>query len=209
MTASTEKIDDTLDLDFGEGEEEAPRSPEPDVEVKDSVDTSDEGWSDLLPEGEKDEIERLLSTPYGPFNLQDGTSIRVKQLKLREFLSMLRILTTGSGPALSQLELDTGNPTAFAQNIVAALIFAIPEAEREVVEFIQMVTEPEDLPTKPSDAMRARADLATRLENPELEDAINIIAVVVRSEATDLAALGKRLRAMFKTAQKLGVVPNL
>lgn len=178
-------------------------------ESSDSVDVSDEGWADLLPEGEKADIERLLSTPYGPFPLQDGTSIRIKPLKLREFLSMLRILTTGSGPALAQLELDTGNPTQFAQNIVAALLFAIPEAEQEVIEFLQSVTEPEKLPEKTSDAMNARQVLADKLQNPELEDTINIIAVVARSEATDLAALGKRLRAMFKTAQKMGVVPKI
>ena len=47
----------------------------------------------------------------------------------------------------------------------------------------------------------------TDLDNPELDDLVTVIEAVVRREADDLVALGKRLGAMFRLAEKTGQIP--
>jgi len=158
----------------------------------------------------KDEITALLETPNGPFALSTGTRVVVRQLKLREFLALLRIVTRGAAPALGNVSLDFDNPNQFVQSLFGIVLFAIPEATEETIEFVQTVVEPADL--KGLDAkssMAKREALMDELFNPELEDLINIVGVVVASEGADLQKLGKRLKTMFGVASKMGLTGNI
>jgi hypothetical protein len=158
----------------------------------------------------KDEITALLETPNGPFELSSGTRVVVRQLKLREFLSLLRIVTRGAAPALGSVSLDFDNPTQFVQSLFGVVLFAIPEATEETVEFVQTVVEPADLKGLDAKAALAKREaLIDELFNPELEDLINIVAVVVASEGADLQKLGKRLKTMFGVASKMGLTGNI
>lgn len=159
---------------------------------------------------EKDEITALLETPNGPFELSSGTRVVVRQLKLREFLSLLRIVTRGAAPALGSVSLDFDNPNQFVQSLLGIILFAIPEATEETIEFVQTVVEPADVKSLDAKAaMASRESLYEELFNPELEDLINIVAVVVASEGSDLQKLGKRLKTMFGVASKMGLTGNL
>lgn len=158
----------------------------------------------------KDEITALLETPNGPFELSSGTRVVVRQLKLREFLALLRVVTRGAAPAMGNLSLDFDNPNQFVQSLLGIVLFAIPEATEETIEFVQTVVEPADLKgLDAKSALAKREQLIDELFNPELEDLINIVAVVVASEGSDLQKLGKRMKTMFGVASKMGLTGNI
>lgn len=178
-------------------------APEPEDAKPMPLDESDSDALEADPE--KDEITSLLETPNGPFELTSGTRVVVRQLKLREFLALLRIVTRGAAPALGNVSLDFDNPNQFVQSLLGIVLFAIPEATEETIEFVQTVVEPADLPKDTKAALALRESLYEELFNPDLEDLINIVAVVVASEGSDLQKLGKRLKTMFGVASKMGL----
>lgn len=160
-------------------------------------------------DAERAEIEALLSTPNGPFELSTGTAVVIRQMNLREFLRLLKIISRGAGASLSSMSLDFNDPDSFVQTLLAMILFAVPEAEDETVDFIQSMVDPANLSPNSKMALDQRVALAEELSNPDLEDMINILGVIVASEGKDLQKLGKRLRAMFSTASKFGLTGNL
>ena len=161
---------------------------------------------DLVPDPERDEIERLLSDTSHTLKLSTGSTVRIRPLKLREFLRLLRIITRGGSALMGNMELDFENTEDFVQSLLAIIMFSIPEAEQETIDFITAMCEPESLSGNAKDDAQAFGLLARELDNPELEDMTNILAVIVRTEGRDLQALGKRLRTMFDVAKKMGVI---
>lgn len=198
-TVASEAVSDPSALDSGQLQS----TPEVEEAKTKPLDQSD--TEPLEADPEKDEIAALLETPNGPFELASGTRVVVRQLKLREFLALLRIVTRGAAPALGSVSLDFDNPNQFVQSLLGIILFAIPEATEETIEFVQTVVEPADLPKDAKAAIAKREDLIDELFNPELEDLINIVAVVVASEGSDLQKLGKRLKTMFSVASKMGL----
>lgn len=158
---------------------------------------------------EKDEIQALLENPNGPFELSSGTAVVIRQMKLREFLRLLKIISRGAGAAMAGVELDFNNPDEFAQSLLMMVLLAVPEAENETIDFIQAMVEPANLSKDKKVATDQLVALYTELDNPEMEDMINILGVIVASEGRDLQKLGKRLRSMFSVASKMGLTGNL
>lgn len=158
---------------------------------------------------ELNEIEALLSTPNGPFELSTGTAVVIRQMNLREFLRLLKIISRGAGASVAGLSLDFDNPDQFVQTLLAMILFAVPEAENETVDFIQSMVEPANLVRDSKLALEQRRALLEELNNPDLEDMINILGVIVASEGKDLQKLGKRLRAMFSVASKMGLTGGI
>lgn len=156
---------------------------------------------------EKDEMERLLEDPSGPFALASGTAFNIRQLRLRELLRLLRIVTRGASMAMPALNFNFENPDEFVQSFLALVVFSIPEAEDETVDFVQSMVDPILTGHEETDA-RSRLALLNELENPELDDIITIITIIIATEGRDLAALGKRLRSMLSVARKMGQVPE-
>ncbi len=148
------------------------------------------------------------------FKLADGTHVEVEDLKLRQFLKMLRIITKSSLPLI----LDGGlfrkddDSDEFARQLMTILLLAIPDAEDETCEFLRSCVRPAGLivrPTSKSDNERnafLKATLNEKLANPELEDTVSIFEVIIRREAKDIQALGKRLKAMWMIASKTGLL---
>jgi hypothetical protein len=90
-------------------------------------------------------------------------------------------------------------------------LLSIPDAEDETVEFIRAMVYPDGLIERKGlnkqDVERNKelwAALDEELENPDLDDLVTIIEAVVRREADDIQALGKRLAAMVSLAAKTG-----
>lgn len=156
---------------------------------------------------EKNEIERLLEDPSIPLALASGTPFRIRQLKMREMLRLLRIISRGSAAMLGEISFDSDNPDEFVQTFIALVVFAIPEAEDETIDFVQSMVDPVPTGNAQADA-EARINLMDELSNPELDDLITILSAIIASEGRDLAALGKRLRALLGTARKMGQVPD-
>lgn len=153
---------------------------------------------------ERDELERLDPQPMRMV-LKSGTEFDVQPLKLRQFLALLRIVTRGASGILSMGGLSSQDGEDFVRQLLALVLFAVPEAEDETINFIQTMTVPAHLtgdPIKDQDLINA---LNEELDNPELEDMVSIIEAIVDREGDDLRALGNRLRSMFKTAEKMGL----
>lgn len=156
-----------------------------------------------------DDIKRLLEEPNGPFALSSGTLVVIRPLKLREFLALLRIITRGASFTMGDLDLNFNDENSFVQTLLAMTLFAIPEAEDEVIVFVRTVIDPVGLNgDKEHDAGMLYA-LDVEMSNPEMEDAVDILAKVIAAEGADLHALGKRLATMWKVATKMGLTKGI
>lgn len=152
--------------------------------------------------------------------LASGLEVEILPLRTRQFFKLLRIITRGALPSLQDMSLfklsgdvDTAE---FAGRLASLLLLSIPEAENEAIEFIQAMCKPVGLITRQSGMKLNKQDVSlntekwaalfTDLDNPGLDDLVTVVEAVVNREAADLLALGKRLSAMFKLAEKTGQV---
>lgn len=138
----------------------------------------------------------------------------IQDLKLRQFLAMLRIITRGSLPMLADgsfFATAQEDPDEFAKRLLSVLVLSIPDAEDETVAFLRSLVRPVGLiegrrldkhDTERNTFLTAQLDAV--MDNPELDDMVSILEVVVRREAADIQALGKRLAGMFRVAVKTG-----
>ncbi len=151
--------------------------------------------------------------------LESGLTIELERLRARQFFKLLRIVT-GSG-ALGQFanaglfQLEGKTESEFTMQFVTVVLMSIPDAEEETIQFIRSMAKPAGLRegrklNKQDDTHNTELWLAfdEQLDNPELEDLVTIIEAIVRREAGDIQALGKRLASMFKLAEKTGQIPE-
>jgi len=179
--------------------------------VPQPVDTTEPSETPEIPESslpQRSETERLDPQPVKS-ELKSGTKIDVEPLKLRQFLALLRILTRGAGAALSMGGLSARDGEDFARQLMAMLLFAIPEAEDDTIDFVKSMVRPQALKKTDPNFDHLKQLIDEELDNPELEDVVTILELVVQNEADDLAALGKRLRSMFDVATKMGLTSKI
>lgn len=162
---------------------------------------SDEGVVKAAPP--RDEVERLDPQPT-PMVLASGTLFDLEPLKLRQFLRLLRIVTRGAADILDSTRLDLDNPEEFVQTFLGMVLFSIPEAEEETIDFMKSMVKPRNLTGSPEKDIILVRELAQEFDNPELEDTVTVVQCVIEREAEDLRALGKRLGTMLSVAQKMG-----
>ncbi len=160
------------------------------------------------------ELDALDPVPE-QVKLTSGTVVVLEDLKARQFFKLLRIVTHGAMPLMQDMSLfkldpDT-DPGEFTSRLLSILVLSIPDAEDETIEFIASMCKPygliEDRRLNKQDAERNEElwrRLAKDLDNPELDDLVTLIEAVVRRESADIQALGKRLAAMFKLADRTG-----
>jgi hypothetical protein len=137
--------------------------------------------------------------------LSSGLEIEVERLKTRQLFKLVKILTSGGGQLLGNLNLSAdSNADEFASQLVALAVVAIPEAEDEAIDFIRAMVRPaglvrsNKLTKKQAEANEQRAyDLYVELENPELDDLITIFEKVIANEAEHIQSLGKRLMSIL------------
>jgi len=154
------------------------------------------------------EIIAPLPTSY---TLSNGLEVDVQPLKTRQFFRLLKIITRGAAPILGEMTggLLSGNDEDVAGSLIGLIVFAIPEAENEAIEFLNSMILPSDLESSRDKGAQARNNdrydkLAEAMLNPELDDTIGLIELIIRREASDLTALGKRLVSMLALAEKTG-----
>lgn len=161
-----------------------------------------------------DELAVLDPIPE-TYALTTGLEVKVVDLKTRQFFRLLRILTSGSGSRLATLDLNPNQGfESFAMKLAATILLAIPEAEQEAIDFLISMVEPvglkEGRKLSPEDRLHNQ-DLYIQLgeelaANPELEDTLGLIELIVRREAKDIQALGKKVVTMFESAKKMGIL---
>lgn len=120
----------------------------------------------------------------------NGISCTVKRLKTREFFSLLRVLTSGLGGSIGNVQLSVGDEEAMAGELITLAMIAIPNAMPEFQVFLADVVKPVD-PEKNAEVARYLHD------NPEIEEMIDIFEAVAEQEKEDLASLVGKVRAMW------------
>jgi hypothetical protein len=125
------------------------------------------------------------------------------------------VLTRGVGPAVVQNGLDfSKDPEAFGQSLLAMIVMAIPEAEQQFIEFLTSMCTPVDLheahgrtrlsKQQTEDNQTAINDMLEELNNPELDDLLDLAEAIVRREAPEIQQLGKRVASLLELAKKTG-----
>jgi hypothetical protein len=162
---------------------------------------------------EENELDRLDPQPV-EHKLTTGLAVEIVRLRTRQFFRLLRVLTHGAGPAMVQAGLDfRAGAEQFTSQLLVLVAMSIPDAEQEAIGFLQAMCKPAGL-AEGSDAKLTRQQKAdnealweqfnTDLFNPELDDLIDLIELIVRQEAPELQALGKKLQSMMALFQKTG-----
>lgn len=149
-------------------------------------------------------------------SLESGLQLKLLPLKSRQFLKLLRIITHGAAGMLLNVNFSgSDSPDEFAAKLAAVLGMAIPDAEEEVFEFLMSMVEPVGLKTgrllnkqDKEENEKLKDAVFEELNNPELQDLVTLIEAIVKREAEDLQALGKRLMALFNLAKMTGQVPQ-
>lgn len=160
------------------------------------------------------ELDRLDPDPQRR-TLSTGLEVEIVRLKTRQFFRLLKILTHGVGPGIMQanLNFDQDNPGEFAQRLITMVLMSIPDAEQEALWFLASMTRPAGLADKPEkdltkqekeDNQKLWDDFNSALNNPELDDLLDIIEAVITQEAPEIQALGKRVASMLKLAARTG-----
>lgn len=165
--------------------------------------------------GMLDELDTIRSNPSDPFPLSSGTRVRTVRLRTRETMALLKILTAGAGDVLAQTQFSADmDKDEFIGIFIGSVILSVPEAETETIDFVRRMVIPEhyidDARTKPE--MEANADMMSSLfvemDNPPLDDTIEILERVIRIEAPHILALGKRLAALLEVQKKSKVAKS-
>lgn len=147
------------------------------------------------------EIEILLAAS-GELILSTGQQIRIKRLKARQFFALLRIITRGGAKILSTIQWgDIKTPEGFASQMIALIVFSVPEAEEPTIDFIISMVE---MPVEEEE----RIALIRTLTDLELDDMLDIIETIILREKEDLVGLGKRIKRYADLAQKTGQMPG-
>jgi hypothetical protein len=149
--------------------------------------------------------------------LSTGQEVVIESLRTRQFFKLLRIITNGAGPALIDMPLNLSlSSSEFVERFLGLILFSIPEAEDETLEFLRSMVSPKGLVLgkKLSDPEKEINQglwdsLNTFISNPPLDDTVSILEAIIRNEAEDIQNLGKRLGAMFQVAQKTGQAPKV
>jgi hypothetical protein len=159
------------------------------------------------------ELDRIDPQPV-ECKLSTDFAVSVRRMRTRQFFRLLRILTHGAGPALTQSQLNfAGDPDEFGQKLLMLVVMSIPDAEQETIAFLASMCEPSGLVDKQASQLTKQEAEANKvlwdrygeeLHNPELEDTFDLIEVIVRQEAPELQALGKRLGKTLETFRKTG-----
>lgn len=165
---------------------------------------------DALPESELDRID-----PQPVLcEFTTGFTVEVVRMRTRQFFRLLRILTHGAGPAMMQAGLNfNAEGSEFVTQLLTLVVMSIPDAEQEAVQFLASMCKPAGLVERDGAALNkqeteANAELWKRhgeeLHNPDLEDTIDLIELIVRQEAPELQALGKKLQKTFTLFRRTG-----
>lgn len=138
---------------------------------------------------------------------EDGFEVRVAPLRTRQLLKLMRIITHGAAPIFDDVAsvILSGDEGEVGGRLVGLMLFAVPEAEDETLEFLRSMVTPSTLSSGTSANSLAKnqeavAELDARMENPSLNDVFGLVRLIITRESGELANLGKQLTAAL-TAQ--------
>lgn len=130
--------------------------------------------------------------PDKPPLVIDGVQCRIRPMKTREFLALMKVLTSGLGGALAQVRIDLTSQETVARDMAALLMLAIPNATEEFMVFLTAVCEPV------SDDPKVKAQVARYFhDDPDLDVMMVVFEYVIEANKDDLPALAGKAQAMW------------
>lgn len=144
---------------------------------------------------------QVIVPPASDKLVVDGHECRVRRLKTREFLSLMNVLTSGLGGALTDVSVDLSDEDAVARDLTALFLMAIPRATDEFTVFLRQIVEPID-PDQRAAVGRYLMD------NPDLDEMLDIFETVAVQEKDDLVVLAGKAQAMWKRLATLYAGPK-
>ena len=123
----------------------------------------------------------------------DGIRARVKRLKTREFLGLLRVITTGMGPAMAQVKLTADDPDQLQAEMMGLFLVAVPNAIDEFSAFMVTIVEAETPKNQPQ--------LLKAMDNPDPGVLLDVLTIMAEQEKDDLAVLAGKARAAVTRIQ--------
>lgn len=162
--------------------------------------------------GADTELPPILGDPAG-FALASGRRVRLRPLATLELFALVRVVTTGLGPAITELNIDPDEPDRiFAARMAGLTLSALPNAGHEAVAFLRSMVEPVGLAKginiHKADRQRnqaLQAELEAEMVNPDPMDTIEIVERIWQRDAGNLQALGKRLAASWRLMASKGI----
>lgn len=154
----------------------------------------------------------VLDPPSRELELESGLKVNLVPLRTRQLFRLFRIITRGGAlGSLLGLSLNSELPEEeFMPQFLGVILVSIPEAEQETIDFLQSMVEPVGLRrtslTKQDKQHNETlwAQVLTELDNPDPLDLVTLIEAMIRVEGKDIQALGKRIKAAWKLAEKTG-----
>ncbi len=122
-----------------------------------------------------------------------GIECRVRRLRSREFLTLLKVITKGLGPAIQSVKLSPDDPEELQGQLIGLFLLAVPNAIDEFAEFMFSIVEPVKSSDQPA--------LTREMVNPDLEVLLDVLARIAEQEAGDLTVLSGKARAAISRVQ--------
>lgn len=163
---------------------------------------------------EDSELDRLDPEPV-THKLTTGFAVEVQRLKTRQLFRFLKILTHGAGPALMQssLNFDEG-ADVFGQRLLALMVVSIPDAESDAIAFLSSMCEPAGITKRRPGKQFTKQEtednrvlferFTEEFFNPDIDDTVDLIEIIIKREAPEIQALGKRLAGLMEMVKKTG-----
>lgn len=125
----------------------------------------------------------------------DRIPVRVVRLRTRQWFALARVIGTGLGAGVLDLEIDWTDPE-LKEQLLAILVLALPGAEDEMIGFLRTLVVPVDA----GDQDR----LVEAMRNPSVSDVLDLVGVILDQEGDDLRGIvGKAAALAPKVSQIL------
>ena len=168
--------------------------------------------ADSITDDEQSQELDALDPIQETFELSSGVTVLIEPLRTRQFFRLFRIITHGAPSYLegSLTGLVEGDPDEVTTRLVAMIVFSIPEAEEQTMDFLTSMVRPVGLEQAGGNKAAATRnsqkwnEVEAAMINPSMDDTLGIVELIIRRESKDLAALGKRLVSMLEMAAKTG-----
>lgn len=140
-----------------------------------------------------DDLDLILPDPT-EFEVE-GIPAVVRRLKSREFLHLMRVLTTGLGSGIRDIDLHLDDEDELKADIVALFMLAVPNAIDDFGLLMLSIVDAKD--------KKQQGDLQKVMQNPEVEVLLDVLTIVAEQEKDDLAHLLGKARAALAKIQSL------
>lgn len=144
------------------------------------------------------DLGAIAPVPGEPFQIgaespEGPVLVRVNRLRTRELLLLLRAVSAGVGPAMSELDFSEDTEENVGM-LVGLLISGMGDAGPQLLDFMAAVVRP----VGQDDRDRVRKEMV----NPDIDDTLVIVEAIVTQEMPDFERLLGKVQSMMSRVGK-------